>query len=119
MSHKRAIAALDCTMQDIRGNRMVMGRVVVSLAGDFRQTLPVIEQGAAADEIYACLKSSPMWAKVERLQLRTNMRVQLFNDCESKNFAQCLLEISEGRMPMDAKGLIQFKSSFCNVMLGR
>lgn len=57
-----------------------------------------------------------MWAKVERLQLRTNMRVQLFNDCESGNFAQCLLEIGEGRLPMDAEGLIEFKSSFCNVV---
>ena len=104
--HKRTIEALDCILQDICGNRMLMGGVVVLLAGDFRQILPVIEQGTAADEINACLKSSPMWAKVERLQLRTNMRVQLLHDCESGNFAQCFLEIGEGRTPMDTERLI-------------
>lgn len=42
MSHKRAIEALNRSLQDIRGNQALMGGVVVLLAGDFRQTLPVI-----------------------------------------------------------------------------
>ena len=68
------------------------------------------------NEMNACLKSSPRWAKIERLQFRTIVRVQLFNGNESGNFDQCLLEIGKGRMPMDTEGLIQFKSSFCNVV---
>ncbi|GFV91767.1 ATP-dependent DNA helicase [Trichonephila clavipes] len=51
MSHKRAIEALDRCLQDIQNNRKLMGGVVVLLAGDFRQTLPVIERGTAADEM--------------------------------------------------------------------
>ena len=42
MSHKRAFEALDRTLQDIRGNDTLFGGVTLVIAGDFRQTLPVI-----------------------------------------------------------------------------
>ncbi|RCN38502.1 hypothetical protein ANCCAN_15577 [Ancylostoma caninum] len=42
MAHKRALEALDRTLQDIRERNCLMGGVAVLLAGDFRQTLPVI-----------------------------------------------------------------------------
>ncbi|CAK1588694.1 unnamed protein product [Parnassius mnemosyne] len=58
MSHKKAVEALNRTLQDLRSNTDVMGGMVVLLAGDFRQTLPVIQKGTPADEIKACLKSS-------------------------------------------------------------
>ncbi|GFT78627.1 ATP-dependent DNA helicase [Trichonephila clavipes] len=67
MSHKRAIEAFDRCLQDIQNNRKLMGGVVVLLAGDFRQTLHVIERGTAANEINACLKASYLWTKVEKL----------------------------------------------------
>ncbi|XP_061385351.1 uncharacterized protein LOC133320776, partial [Danaus plexippus] len=101
MSHKRAIEALDRCLQDIHSNRKLMGGVVVLLAGDFRQTLPIIERGTAADEINACLKASYLWSKVEKLYLTTNMRVQLFSDVESGAYAQKLLEIGEGHLNTD------------------
>ncbi|GFX79541.1 ATP-dependent DNA helicase [Trichonephila clavipes] len=69
MSHKRAIEALDRCLQDIQNNRKLMGGVVVLLAEDFRQSLPVIERGTAADEINAYLKASYLWTKVEKLYL--------------------------------------------------
>ncbi|GFY24705.1 ATP-dependent DNA helicase [Trichonephila clavipes] len=78
-----------------------MGGVVVLLAGDFRQNLPVIERGTAADEINACLKASYLWTKVEKLYLTTNMRVQLFSDVESGAYAKTLLEIGEGHLDTD------------------
>lgn len=49
MSHKRAVEALNRSLKDIRGNQDLMGGIVVLLAGDFRQTLPVIERGTPAD----------------------------------------------------------------------
>ncbi|CAK1603877.1 unnamed protein product [Parnassius mnemosyne] len=116
MSHKPAIEALDRSLQDIRGNRVLMGGVVVLLAGDFRQTLPVIERGTAADEINACLKASPLWAKVERMHLTTNMRVQVYNDHESVVFAQNRIDIGEGHMATDEDGLIKFETHFCNIV---
>ncbi|GBP90504.1 ATP-dependent DNA helicase PIF7 [Eumeta japonica] len=70
MSHKRAIEALDRTIKDIKGNRHIMGGMVVLLAGNFRQTLPVINKGTPADEINACLKASVLWADEEQRSAR-------------------------------------------------
>ena len=43
------------------------------LAGDFRQTLPVVPKGTRADEIKACLKFSYLWKFVTKLQLKVNI----------------------------------------------
>ncbi|CAH2108543.1 unnamed protein product [Euphydryas editha] len=58
MAHKKGIEALNRLLQDIRGCERIMGGVIVLLAGDFRQTLPVVPRGTRADEIKACIKSS-------------------------------------------------------------
>lgn len=42
MLHKSALEALDISLRDIRRNSHIMGGIVLVLAGDFRQTLPVI-----------------------------------------------------------------------------
>lgn len=42
MTHKEYMGALDRLLRDIRGNDQLMGNVLIVLAGDFRQTLPVI-----------------------------------------------------------------------------
>ncbi|GFW82925.1 ATP-dependent DNA helicase [Trichonephila clavipes] len=83
---------------------------------DFRQTLPVIERGRAADEIKACLKTWYLWTKVEKLYLTTNMRVQLFSDVESGAYAQKLLEIGEGHVSTDQEGMVLFTHQFCHVV---
>ncbi|XP_014784339.1 ATP-dependent DNA helicase PIF1 [Octopus bimaculoides] len=57
MFHKAAFEALDTTLQDFRNNK-IMGDVILLMAGDFRQTLPVIPSGTKADELRACIKSS-------------------------------------------------------------
>ena len=81
MSHKKAFEALNTTLQDIRNNDLLMGGLTVVLAGDFRQTLPIIQKGTRADEIHACLKSSrTLWPHVRKLHLRKNMRVHRFQD---------------------------------------
>ena len=53
MAHKGGIEVLDRTMQDIRCNKNLMGGVTVLMAGDFRQTLPVVPRGTRADEVKA------------------------------------------------------------------
>ena len=64
MSHKNIFLAIDNTLRDVRGKDCIMGGVTVLLAGDFRQTLPVIARGTRADEINACLKSCFLWQNV-------------------------------------------------------
>ncbi|GFX26055.1 ATP-dependent DNA helicase [Trichonephila clavipes] len=93
-----------------------MGGVLVLLARDFRQTLPVIERGTAADEINACLKASYLWTKVEKLYLTTNMRVRIFRDVESGAYAQKLLEIGEGHLDTDQEGMVLFTHQFCHAV---
>ncbi|GBP12503.1 hypothetical protein EVAR_100135_1 [Eumeta japonica] len=47
--------------------RTIYDRIMLAVSagqGDFRQTLPVIQ--TYADEINACLKSSPLWRNVEK-----------------------------------------------------
>ncbi|XP_050675973.1 uncharacterized protein LOC126972914 [Leptidea sinapis] len=116
MSHKRAIEALDRTLKDIKSNPNIMGGMVVLLAGDFRQTLPVITKGTPADEINACLKASTLWVHVKTFSLSTNMRVQLHNDVQSGQYAAALLKIGEDRMAKDGNGMITLDREFCNVV---
>lgn len=91
MANRRALEALNRTLQDLRGNTKSMGGVVLLLAGDFRQTLPVIPKGTMADELKACLKSSYLWKHVISLNLNTNMRVRLQGDTSAGRFSDQLL----------------------------
>ncbi|GFX77454.1 ATP-dependent DNA helicase PIF1 [Trichonephila clavipes] len=96
MSHKKALEALDRTLRDFRGNRRIFGGALILLSGDFRQTLPIIPRSTPADELHACLKSSVLWRHLQKLTLKTNMRVQLQRDASAGNFAKQLMDIEMG-----------------------
>lgn len=100
MSHRGALEAVDRTIRDIRSNDTLMGGVIVVLAGDFRQTLPVIPKGTKADELKACLKASPLWRHVAKLHLTVNMRARLFGDQSAADFSSQLLSIGNGQIPI-------------------
>ncbi|GBP75653.1 ATP-dependent DNA helicase RRM3 [Eumeta japonica] len=70
MAHKHSLEALNRTLKDIKNSDKLFGGTLLVLSGDFRQTLPVIPRSTYADEINACLKSSPLWRNVEKLQLK-------------------------------------------------
>ena len=108
MANKKSLEALDRSLRDLRNNDALMGGLPLILAGDFRQTLPVIPKGTKADEIAACLKySRTIWPKVRTLRLTTNMRVHLFGDRESGSYSQLLLQIGNGTIATDPNdGLI-------------
>ena len=106
MSHKAALEAVERTLRDIHGNSSLMGKVTVVLSGDFRQCLPVVKRGTAADELRACLKSSNLWRYVKTLRLNTNMRAKMTGDASAAEFAHNLLRLGEGKVPEDESGLI-------------
>ncbi|XP_075428712.1 ATP-dependent DNA helicase Pif1-like [Ascaphus truei] len=117
MAHKKALEALNRTLQDLRNNKQIMGGAVILLAGDFRQTLPVIPRSTPADELHACLKSSILWRHVKHFPLTTNMRVQLLGHSNDQAFADTLLQIGEGTLPTDfTSGEITFPIHFCHMM---
>ena len=73
-----------------------MGGITTLMCGNFRQILPAIPQGTRANVVNASVKRFELWHAVNVCNLRTNMRVQLFGDEESGEFASQLLHIESG-----------------------
>ncbi|UYV72409.1 hypothetical protein LAZ67_9002987 [Cordylochernes scorpioides] len=116
MAHKKALEALDRTLRDFRGNQRLMGGALILLAGDFRQILPVIPRATPADELNACLKNSALWRHVKKITLSTNMRVHLHGDVSAQTFAKQLLNMGDGKIPVDpATHEISFPPNFCQL----
>lgn len=116
MAHKKALEALDRTLQDLRENSQPMGKALILLAGDFRQTLPVIPRSMPADELNACLKASYLWKNVKKIQLTTNMRVHLQRDQFAQTFSEQLLNMGDGKLPIDPNtNEISFPFNFCQM----
>ncbi|GFV67731.1 ATP-dependent DNA helicase [Trichonephila clavipes] len=116
MPLKKAIEALNRTLQDLRDTTDIMERMIVLLAGDFRKTLPIIQRGTPADEIRACIKSSSFWAKAEKFSLKTNMRVHLRNDVDSEHYAETQLKIGDGCLDADAGGYNLLSREICKLV---
>ncbi|XP_027109519.2 uncharacterized protein [Coffea arabica] len=106
MSKKAAIEALDDLLRDLMNSKEVFGGKVVVLGGDFRQTLPVVRKGTKAEMINACLINSPLWHKLEKLQLTENMRAKL-----DPSFTQFLLKIGDGTQETDENDIVKLPSS--------
>lgn len=75
---------------------------MIVLGGDFRQVLPVVQKGTRAAIVAASLSNSDLWQCLTRMQLSTNMRVQLLQQSgqdagQQQRFAQLLLAVGEGR----------------------
>lgn len=115
MAHKKSLEALNNTLKDLKDNDQLFGGTLILLSGDFRQTLPVLPRSTPADELNACLKSSFLWRHVQKLTLKKNMRVHLQNDASAKDFAQQLLNIGDGKMPVDNTNYMSIPSDFCTV----
>ena len=115
MAHKCNLEALNRSLQDIRNNTDLMGGVTVLLAGDFRQTLPVVQRGTRADEVNACLKSSVLWPHIRSLSLTKNMRVHLLGDKNAGEFSKLLLQIGDGKLP-ETDGQVNIPDQLCTVV---
>ncbi|XP_036347381.1 uncharacterized protein LOC118756745, partial [Rhagoletis pomonella] len=115
MAHKKAVEAVNRTLQDIRRNNHIMGRITVLFCGDFRQTLPVITRGTRADEVNACLKCSVLWPRVQKLSLTRNMRAHLGGNPRAQEFSDALLKIGEGSFP-ESNGLVTLPENLCKIV---
>ncbi|GFY27012.1 ATP-dependent DNA helicase [Trichonephila clavipes] len=108
-------ASLNRILKDIKNSDKLFGGTLLVLSGDFRQTLPVIPRSTYADEINACLKSSPLWRNVEKLQLKINMRVQMLQDPFAETFSKQLLDIGDGKVAIDETGYVKLPTDFCTI----
>nr|XP_046472567.1 uncharacterized protein LOC124214346 [Neodiprion pinetum] len=116
MAHKHSLEALNRSLKDIKNNDKLFDGTLLLLSGDFRQTLPVIPRSTYADEINACLKSSPLWRNVEKVQLKVNMRVQMLQNPSAETFSKQLLDIGDGKVARDKSGCIKLQADFCTVI---
>ena len=69
---------------------------MVSLAGDPRQTLPIVKRGTRASIVNACIQMSPLFPNMKKCSLTENMRT----DTEEVEFTDFLLKLdADGRTP--------------------
>lgn len=101
MAHRKAVEAVNRTLQDIRQNERQMGGITLLFCGDFRQTLPIVPRGTRADEVNACLKRSTLWSHVIRMNLSINMRAQGGNNPNATEFSNLLLQIGNDSYPRE------------------
>ncbi|KAG5580982.1 hypothetical protein H5410_051609 [Solanum commersonii] len=87
-------------------NTLFGGKVVV-FGGDFRQTLPIVQNGSKDDFINENLLNSPIWSQLEKYQLLQNMRART-----DPAFYKHLLKIGDGRETTNEHGKIEIPKSF-------
>ena len=92
MAHKDMLVCLDRLLRDLMCTEDVpFGGKCLLLGGDFRQCLPVIPHGTAAQQASACLKSCRLWHRFEQLSLTDNIRA-----AQDPEFAPWLLRVGDG-----------------------
>nr|XP_042913608.1 uncharacterized protein LOC122273640 [Parasteatoda tepidariorum] len=119
MAHKHSLESLNRTLKDIKNNDKLFGVTLLLLSGDFRQTLPVIPCSTYAKEINACLKSSPLWRNVEKVQLKVNIRIQMLQNPSALTFSKQLLDIGGGEVTKYETECIKLPDDFCRIIDSR
>jgi hypothetical protein len=91
--HRYNVEAVDRSLKDIMQSEELFGGKVVCLAGDPRQTLPVVKRAGRAGIVNACIQMSPIFPQLKKCLLIENMR----SDKEEKEFSDYLLSLGEGK----------------------
>ena len=129
MGNRFHLEALHKTLCDFMDTKKDFGGKTILLAGDFRQTLPIIRFASRAQIIEAALTRSYLWSKFVKLSLSENMRIEnarrtlLNSDATNEDvtmvthlerFAEWLLQIGNGTDPTtDELSNIRLPSELC------
>jgi PIF1-like helicase/Helicase len=111
MQHRHAAEAIDRLLQDIKGSDRLFRGLTVVFGGDFQQILPVIPKGSRPQIVGACIQRSNIWRHLRILNLTVNMRLQVAQDEEERNFAKWQLEVGHGKHT-DKDGNIDIPEQF-------
>ena len=67
--HKHFLEDLDDKLRDLKGTNLPFGGVSVILAGDFKQTLPIITRSHQLAQVEVFIKNSSLWTylKVQKI----------------------------------------------------
>jgi hypothetical protein len=118
MVHRHTVEAVDRLLRDIIAPHhpqralLPFAGIPMVLAGDFRQTLPIVPRGTRSDIVAACLKSSPLWPHLSQLHLTDNMRAFILQQrgvdaSKLQEWAAFLLRLGDGTQPADELGCVQ------------
>ncbi|CAA7059783.1 unnamed protein product [Microthlaspi erraticum] len=98
MTHRHAFEAVDRTLRDLlsaedeSAAEKTFGGKTVLLGGDFRQILPVVQQGGRQDTVSSSISRSYLWNSCSVFTLTTNMRLR----DEDREFAAWILRVGNG-----------------------
>ena len=112
MANRLLMETIHRTLCDIRGTDPIsgplFGGVILIMAGDFRQNLPVVRRGSRSQVVAASLKSSYLWKQFKIVEWRTNIRSLLRrSDTDTEHFAAYIESIGNGQAAVDTNGLIK------------
>ena len=107
MSSKLAFKCLDRTLRDLCDCDKLFANKIVLMAGDFRQTLPIVRHGRREDIIRLSIKQSFIWNDVDMFELTENLR--LGGEASQKEFAEYLLKIGEDKIEKDENEEIELQ----------
>ncbi|XP_071916266.1 uncharacterized protein [Coffea arabica] len=81
MAKRDTIEAFDLLLKDIMDSDKPFGGKVVIFGGDFRQTLPVIQNATRDIQVQASFVNSTLWGSLQKITLTENMLIEsVFSD---------------------------------------
>ena len=90
IGHRYVFECIDRTLRDIRDTpNELFGGMIVIMAGDWTQILPVIRHGSKADVISSTLKHSYIYRASEKISFSVNHRAE--NDPEYAEFLKSVI----------------------------
>ena len=99
MAKTETIEAVHCLLTDIMESDVPFGGKTIIFGGDFRQTLPIIEQLGESDSIKSTVLYSHLWSHMRKQRLATNMRAAL-----DPAFSAFFIRVGEDVEPVDEHG---------------
>ena len=102
MAHRHLLETLDRSLRDLMQNNLPFGGKVIVLAGDYRQTLPIVPRGNRGQIVGATHpRSQSLWRHFRVFFLRDNMRVIMAggDEVDSRWYMDWLLRVGDGREP--------------------
>ncbi len=97
MASLRALNTVDHILKRLMNNDLPFGGKAFILGGDFRQVAPVVSHASKTKIIENCIKSGKIWDSFSIIKLNTNMRA----DPNEKAFAEYILKLGEGKIPIE------------------
>jgi hypothetical protein len=97
MMHNVYLAAIDRLLQHLMRTDVPFGGKLILLAGDFRQTCPVIERASRPTIVAASARSSPLWLELPVREFQLS-KPQRFGG-EHTPWSRWLLALGDGTLP--------------------